>query len=136
MTPKKSKTTEEVKEKKKFKEKNGNKCVYCGCTNKLMLTIDHIIPLVRGGPDTDENKQVCCYICNQLKGPLNDEEFKEYMMALEILQELTKVRLDINIDPIVFNQQYYPDFPLPDIGYKRKPKDLLKEELDEEYKKC
>lgn len=32
-----------------------------------MLTVDHIIPVSRGGPDTMKNKQTMCYECNQKK---------------------------------------------------------------------
>jgi len=51
----------------KLKKKLGYVCVYCGCTNRLILTIDHKTPLAREGKDEDSNKQVCCYVCNQLK---------------------------------------------------------------------
>lgn len=114
----KSKITEKIKAKQKFKNDNGNKCSYCGCTNKMMLTIDHIIPLVRGGKDINSNKQVCCFICNQLKGALSDEEFKKYMIALEMLYDLTKVKLNITIGKIDFNSFHYPDYQLREVKEK------------------
>ncbi len=82
--------------KTKLKKKLGNKCIYCGCTNKVALTIDHKFPLVRGGKDIEENKQVCCFICNQLKGALLHSEFKRYLKALEILKDLGKLFIKFN----------------------------------------
>lgn len=91
-----------------LKKKLGNKCVYCGCTNKLILTIDHIQPLSRGGPDTNENKQVNCFVCNQLKGALNHVEFKKYYKALMILKDLNKIKLDIAQPELLFCPHAYP----------------------------
>lgn len=34
------------------------------------LTIDHVVPLSRGGSNHLGNLAVCCYQCNQLKGNL------------------------------------------------------------------
>lgn len=33
----------------------------------VLMTRDHIIPRVKGGPDTMENSQTMCYPCNQEK---------------------------------------------------------------------
>src|SRR5262245_5133184 len=39
-------------------------------------SIDHIIPISWGGPDTDENLQAAHWECNHLKGnALNDRDF-------------------------------------------------------------
>jgi 5-methylcytosine-specific restriction endonuclease McrA len=44
-------------------------CSSCGSpgTAANPLTIDHIIPLSRGGTNARENKMVLCYRCNRLK---------------------------------------------------------------------
>lgn len=50
------------------------KCQYCdldGLGNFdvwLNLSIDHIIPEIRGGDSTAENKAVACHACNKNKG--------------------------------------------------------------------
>jgi 5-methylcytosine-specific restriction endonuclease McrA len=45
------------------------KCQYCGSQfPKTDLTIDHVIPRVRGGKTTWDNVVACCYKCNQIKG--------------------------------------------------------------------
>jgi predicted phage replisome organizer len=48
-----------------------NKCVYCG---EQATGYDHVIPLSRGGSDTDDNKVFCCRRCNEKKNcyPLTD----------------------------------------------------------------
>jgi len=47
--------------------RDGYRCVYCG-TNHLPLTIDHVIPKVRGGKDEWDNLVCCCTKCNNVKG--------------------------------------------------------------------
>lgn len=56
----------------------GKRCQLCG--KKLLLqdmTLDHIVPLSRGGADTVENLQCTCYACNQLKGNVTPEDFTD-----------------------------------------------------------
>ncbi len=48
-----------------LKSKYNNRCVNCGKKGKL--TIDHIIPLSRGGSDLIENIQPLCKKCNFIK---------------------------------------------------------------------
>lgn len=45
-------------------------CQHCGTTEDL--TLDHIIPYSLGGPDTEENLQVLCRMCNIRKGTKTD----------------------------------------------------------------
>lgn len=47
-------------------ERDGFKCVDCGSTDDL--TLDHIFPWSRGGPDTIGNLQTLCKYCNSRKG--------------------------------------------------------------------
>jgi len=41
-------------------------CIYCG--NKEDLSIDHLIPRSRGGPDIGDNAILACKSCNSSKG--------------------------------------------------------------------
>jgi hypothetical protein len=41
-------------------------CRHCGCSNDL--TIDHILPISRGGTADPENLQTLCRPCNRAKG--------------------------------------------------------------------
>lgn len=51
---------------KKLLHKYKFKCVFCG--NKENLTIDHIIPVSKGGSDDEDNLQILCKSCNSKKG--------------------------------------------------------------------
>ena len=56
--------------------RDNGKCYICGrnCQldlnkrSELMATIDHVIPLSKGGMDIDSNKRLACRECNLLKG--------------------------------------------------------------------
>ncbi len=43
----------------------GGRCLKCGEQDP---TVDHVIPLALGGPNTIENVQVLCAPCNSTKG--------------------------------------------------------------------
>lgn len=47
-------------------ERDGKQCKQCGCTDQL--TIDHVIPLARGGSNELDNLQILCNKCNSRKG--------------------------------------------------------------------
>lgn len=44
----------------------GNKCLSCGAIDKP-LTIDHVVPLAKGGSNSIENIQPLCQHCNNVK---------------------------------------------------------------------
>jgi 5-methylcytosine-specific restriction endonuclease McrA len=90
--PKRTLTREE---KDQIKEKSNYTCKYCKCENMLIMTVDHVIPLDRGGTDVVSNLACCCYTCNQLKGNLLPAEFREYLKALKILKKLGKFELSM-----------------------------------------
>lgn len=48
-------------------------CIKCGIEHKL--TIDHIIPLAKGGTNDISNLQILCAWCNGVKGTMDNEEF-------------------------------------------------------------
>jgi 5-methylcytosine-specific restriction endonuclease McrA len=50
-------------------------CQYCGTKGTSFdLTLDHILPLSRGGTTSPENLVVACFACNQRKGDRTPEE--------------------------------------------------------------
>jgi hypothetical protein len=57
-----------------FKRDN-HKCVYCSETNKKLLTIDHVVPQSKGGPNTWENLVTACKSCNCEKDNLSLDEW-------------------------------------------------------------
>lgn len=58
-------------------ERDGHRCALCGdpvpmdvkVPEALAPTIDHIVPVVRGGDDTKANVQLAHFRCNSVKGP-------------------------------------------------------------------
>ena len=58
-------------------------CYYCN--NKFTpkeLTMDHVIPIARGGRTERSNVVPCCKECNTKKKQLLPTEWKEYMNSL------------------------------------------------------
>ncbi len=59
-------------------------CYYCGKkTPPSQLTMDHVVPLSRGGKSTKGNLVTCCKECNNKKKKLLPLEWEEYMKRLE-----------------------------------------------------
>jgi hypothetical protein len=56
----------------KIKERDNYTCQICGLSTNdeknLLLEIDHIIPISKGGISTEENLQTLCWKCNRTKG--------------------------------------------------------------------
>ncbi|MBR4291942.1 MAG: HNH endonuclease [Oscillospiraceae bacterium] len=55
-----------------IKERDGFSCKYCGASvakePNLLLEIDHIVPVSKGGLTTEDNLQTLCWRCNRSKG--------------------------------------------------------------------
>jgi hypothetical protein len=65
-----------------LKTDQDNKCVYCSQNKKL--TIDHIIPVCRGGKHNMDNIVLCCETCNFSKSTKTLPEWLEYNMLLKL----------------------------------------------------
>lgn len=51
-----------------LKAAHGHKCLSCGIAEpEIQLTVDHVVPLSKGGPNTIENIQPLCLSCNSTK---------------------------------------------------------------------
>ena len=58
-------------------------CHYCGRSAQLReLTMDHVVPIVRGGRSTRSNVVPCCKECNTNKSTLVPVEWQEYLDRL------------------------------------------------------
>lgn len=78
---------------KHFKRQLGL-CAYCKSpmvmepeNSRRAATLDHVIPLSRGGEHHWENTVCACRICNHDKGNLTAEEFADRRRALEERRE-------------------------------------------------
>jgi len=52
-------------------ERDGAACVYCGCdvgAPSTILTTEHLVPRLKGGPSWFENEVAACKSCNQARG--------------------------------------------------------------------
>lgn len=58
----------------KIFKRDGHKCLICGSCDEL--TIDHIIPISKGGSNRDNNLMTLCKVCNQKKG---DEIYYQFL---------------------------------------------------------
>ena len=65
----------------KIKERDHYTCCYCKNSIKkepnLLLEIDHIIPISKGGITSENNLQTLCWKCNRSKGAKNEVEVKK-----------------------------------------------------------
>jgi 5-methylcytosine-specific restriction endonuclease McrA len=58
-------------------------CYYCRRqVGRLQLTMDHIVPLARGGKSIRGNVVPCCGDCNTRKKSMLPVEWTEYVQAL------------------------------------------------------
>ena len=58
---------------KNILRRDGHRCQYCG-RGDLPLTLDHVVPLSRGGDDSWENLSAACVHCNNKKGDRTPDE--------------------------------------------------------------
>jgi 5-methylcytosine-specific restriction enzyme A len=61
--------------------RDGYRCVYCGRKgHRILLTIDHVFPVVLGGTNDPGNLVTACRACNLTKGarPLNDAGLRRF----------------------------------------------------------
>lgn len=69
---------------KEFKKLNNQLCFYCGSNQNL--TIDHIIPVARGGRHSIGNILVACKTCNSQKGSKTIQEWRKLQLKLQSIQ--------------------------------------------------
>lgn len=82
-----------------------NKCVYCGCSEKIYLNIDHKVPKTKGGTDNIKNLQLTCIICNKIKSNMSHKDFIRYMKSIRTLDELNLYDLQINIVQKIYHSE-------------------------------
>lgn len=64
------------------------RCAYCGGKfHPSELTMDHRVPIIRGGMTSKGNVVTCCKECNSKKKYLLPVEWQEYMDSLRAKSE-------------------------------------------------
>ena len=85
-----------------LRKRDGDQCAYCEVTLNFVraknrkfkpedATIEHRLPLSRGGRHTWENTVLACRECNLSKGMKTEPEFAQY------LKEIAKARSDASL---------------------------------------
>ena len=70
------------------RKRSSGRCHYCGkAVPPRELTMDHLIPLVRGGRTTKGNLVPACKECNNKKKYLLPTEWDEYLENLKHAEE-------------------------------------------------
>jgi hypothetical protein len=65
--------------------RDNKRCYYCGKTLKFnQTTLDHFIPLSKGGTDDIFNIVTCCKKCNKIKGDNLPDNYGEVIIELFI----------------------------------------------------
>jgi 5-methylcytosine-specific restriction endonuclease McrA len=54
-------------------------CHYCNLPMSLAFSFDHKTPIARGGKHSAGNLALCCQPCNQRKGRLSCEEYRQLL---------------------------------------------------------
>lgn len=99
-------------------KRDGFACQYCREEFiRAELTIDHLVPLDRGGLDEVINYVACCKDCNQKKANLPLTEFAE-LIKIELEE------LPVHGDPVIDNE----DLPIPIRQLRRKLIDQYRKE--------
>ena len=58
------------------------KCAYCGSQIEMKsFQVDHIIPRSRGGDNKIENLHPCCKECNEAKGKVSIQGFRDRIFS-------------------------------------------------------
>jgi 5-methylcytosine-specific restriction endonuclease McrA len=79
--------------KKNVMVRDGYTCQYCG--DKTGLTIDHVVPVSRGGKSAFENCVTACKDCNNKKGDKLPSEIHLYLKKKPIaptISEFTRIK--------------------------------------------
>lgn len=76
----------------KLKLQNGTRCVYCGADTDI--SIDHMLPRIKGGSDISDNLVCACKTCNSSKGKKDLMEWyndKQSFPPLMVLRRYIKL---------------------------------------------
>ena len=60
----------------------GEACMADGCNNTTKLTLDHVIPLSKGGSHSIRNFQVLCGACNSGKRNTNSNDYRNMQTGI------------------------------------------------------
>ena len=87
--------------------RDNGRCQYCGATDRAM-TVDHVIPRLRGGKETWDNLVCACEKCNNRKGDNTPAEVDMVLFrAPRRPTYLTFMRQQINKDDEIWKKYLF-----------------------------
>lgn len=91
----------------KILKKTEKCCVFCNLawSNKVVPTLDHIIPMAQGGSNDITNLTLACEPCNNLRGCIPFNVFKSNVSSPETREEYRVALLRQGKDDVHFNQR-------------------------------
>lgn len=96
----------------------------CGICGKFVppdiFTIDHIVPISKGGTYEYSNLQCCCRKCNQLKADALPDDFFQVMLSVVEYQVSDKHNKQIKKGIKKIYKRAYKSSPKKDSGKKKK----------------
>lgn len=96
----------------------------CGICGKFVppdsFTIDHIVPISKGGTYEYSNLQCCCRKCNQLKADALPDDFFQVMLTVVEYQISDKHNKKMKKDLKKIYKRAYKSLPKKDSGKKKK----------------
>lgn len=87
---------------KKLTYQQGKTCHYCGKKLYKNMTLDHLLPISRGGQTVLKNLTICCSKCNSEKGSMTEQEYLHYLEVKKLLKSKMEVKALNNL----FMQDY------------------------------
>lgn len=93
--------------------KTGSKCWYCGDCDSG--TIDHVVPVSKGGSDEIVNLVACCKVCNSSKKDLDVEEFRYktawrktiYSNAINHIAAMQLIKMGVKFDGFNVDHKFW-----------------------------
>jgi hypothetical protein len=86
----------DIKMMEKIRKTLPNICSYCGEEIELnKVTVDHMLPVSRGGKTTEDNLCISCNSCNQEKSNMTVSEYKMFLKRknkCKTIEEVEKAR--------------------------------------------
>lgn len=70
-------------------------CRYCG-TEKLSLTVDHLVCYEDGGPSIEANLVACCRKCNKIRGDTAYAAWLRHPYYIEVSQKVSYAYQELN----------------------------------------
>jgi len=73
----------------KITKDTGKICAYCGkeITDEGDLTLDHVVPLSKGGKNSSDNLVIACKACNGEKSNLDVDKYSRFIKIMSLMTQ-------------------------------------------------